>query len=81
MSHCKSWACIKPGGDGCDGDHCADRIAQLEAENKVMEDALKKVDDPIKYHHWEQDDYTRAGCFQFVAHEALAKIEALRGVK
>jgi len=33
--------------------------------------ALLKIDEPLKYHHWEEDPYTRAGCFQFVAHEAL----------
>lgn len=33
--------------------------------------ALQKIAEPMKYHHWEEDAYTRAACFQFVADEAL----------
>lgn len=43
----------------------------LFAENAKMREALQKIDDPMKYHHWEEDPYTRAACFQFIASEAL----------
>lgn len=47
------------------------RNDELEAENVLLKTALLKIYDPMKYHHWEEDPYTRAGCFQFVAQEAL----------
>ncbi len=47
-----------------------DRIEKLR-------DALNKIDEPFKYHHWEEDSYTRAACFQFVACEALRADDAL----
>lgn len=46
-------------------------LAQSKAHEARLVDALQKIDEPMKYHHWEEDPYTRAGCFQFVAHEAL----------
>lgn len=46
------------------------RVAITE-ETMTVREALQKIDDPAKYRHLEPDDYTRAGCFQFVAHEAL----------
>lgn len=38
-----------------------------------LREALEKIAEPEKHHHWEKDAYTRAGCFQHVAQEALAK--------
>ncbi len=32
--------------------------------------ALRKIEDPQTYHHWHEEPYTRAGCFQSIAHEA-----------
>jgi hypothetical protein len=49
-------------------------LKELLALAKV---ALRKIDEPLKYHHWEEDPYTRAGCFQFIAHEALKAIEKM----
>lgn len=47
------------------------QLAASKAREARLESALQKIDEPMKYHHWEEDPYTRAGCFQFVAHEAL----------
>ena len=46
-------------------------LATEKARSAQLEAALQKIDEPKKYHHVETDAYTRAGCFQFVAHEAL----------
>lgn len=50
---------------------------RLREENEKLRAALRKIDEPMKYHHWETDPYTRAGCFQFVAHEALKGLEGV----
>jgi len=47
-----------------------------KARVQKLVEALRKIDDPMKYHHLEEDAYTRAGCFQFVAHEALKEWES-----
>jgi hypothetical protein len=52
------------------------RLLKLEEAYAKAVVALKKIDEPMKYHHWEDDAYTRAGCFQFVAHSALAELES-----
>ena len=42
--HCKSWACIKPDGDGCDGEHCQDEIVRLrEANAKLVAELSRKT--------------------------------------
>lgn len=46
-------------------------ICTMKEEVRRYRDALLKIYDPKKYHHWEEDTYTRAGCFQFVAQQAL----------
>lgn len=38
-----------------------------------LKKALLKIYDPLIYHHWEEDPYTRAGCFQHVAQESLTE--------
>lgn len=35
--HCKTWACVKPDGDGCDGKHCAEEITRLTDELRKSE--------------------------------------------
>lgn len=52
MSHCKSWSCMKPDGDGCDGDHCNEVIENLRAENlslKSHHTALKTRIGELEY--------------------------------
>lgn len=46
----------------------------LRADLAIAIEALRKIDDPKKYHHVEPDSYTQAACFQFVAQEALKAI-------
>lgn len=46
-------------------------VRLLQSENAKLREALQKIAEPMKYHHWEEDAYTRAACFQFVADEAL----------
>ncbi len=43
----------------------------MTKENEILINALLKIYEPMTYHHWEDDPYTRAGCFQFVAQKAL----------
>lgn len=40
-------------------------------ENQMLKEALLKIYEPMKYHHREEDPYTRAACFQYVAQQAL----------
>lgn len=49
-------------------------IDDLKSDLEVAIKALRKIDEPMKYHHWEEEPYTRAGCFQFVAHEARIEL-------
>jgi hypothetical protein len=60
--------------DGISGLKAMMELRQLKNENEKLREALRKIDEPHKYHHWEEDAYTRAGCFQFVAHEARKAI-------
>lgn len=46
----------------------------LEEKLLIALQALRKIDDPKKYHHLEPDSYTQAACFQFVAYEARIKL-------
>lgn len=39
--------------------------------------SMLKIYEPTKHHHWEEDAYTRAGCFQFVAQESLKDCEKI----
>lgn len=48
-----------------------DRSENLGKRYDQLREALQKIAEPMKYHHWEEDPYTRAACFQFVADEAL----------
>lgn len=50
-----------------------------QGELKTAVDALLKIYDPIKYHHLETDPNTQAGCFQFVAQEALKVDDEVTG--
>lgn len=57
-------------------------LAEIDKRDRIIEAAelhLNKIYEPMKYHHWEEEPYTRAGCFQFVAQEGLKAIQKLRG--
>lgn len=43
----------------------------MTENEKNLTNALLKIYEPMTYHHWEEDPYTRAACFQFVAQQAL----------
>lgn len=47
---------------------CADDLT-------VASEALHKIYQPEIYHRYESDPYTRAGCFQQIAKDALDKIK------
>lgn len=64
-------------GHYCDVD--ADDVLNLIKIIRVQQEALLKIYEPMKYHHWEEDPYTRAGCFQFVAQEVLKEVERIAG--
>jgi hypothetical protein len=55
----------------------ADEVRSLESRLRIARDGLQKIANPRKYHHWESDPYTRAGCFQHVADGTLETLEAL----
>lgn len=54
-----------------------DHDCSWRERHALLKEALQKIDDPVKYYHWEKDSYTRAACFQFVAQESLNKDEEL----
>lgn len=54
-----------------------DEIRSLESRLRIAREGLQKIADPHKYHHWENEPYTRAGCFQYVASGTLETLEAL----
>lgn len=50
-------------------------VERLRAQLAIAREALQKIYEPMKYHHWEAYPYTRAACFQFVAQQALAAMD------
>lgn len=61
--------------DCMQSDLCSSEVTlKILAEMDTLVMALQKIYDPRTYHHLEPDSYTQAGCFQFVAQEALKEV-------
>ena len=43
MSHTKRWSCIKPDGDGCDGDHTPEPMFHDLSDPKISDDRIVKL--------------------------------------
>jgi hypothetical protein len=50
---------------------------KLQAQVKIMSEALGKIADPRKRDHSEPDAYTQVGCLMNIASEALESAESV----
>jgi hypothetical protein len=52
----------------------AKAFSDVVEQNKIMEEALEKIEDPRKIGHTERDEYTQKACLMNVAHVALKRM-------